>query len=90
MLLKGKSWAESTKLDLEAVTIPKLKPSRILHIHQTIIPRIGNAARPWCNSVAAKELSDEESERINRGMEPHRKRKRMTVMLRNYWSFLIA
>lgn len=55
MILNDENWPSSIESDLEPVPIPKLKPSRILHIKQTILPHIKMNALPWWNSIAPED-----------------------------------
>lgn len=77
MLLSGKTWPNTIETDMEPVPIPKLKPSRILHIRQTILPHISAEALPWWNSIAPEETANEELERNNIQKGPRRKKNRI-------------
>jgi len=76
MLKTGHKWFDSIEEDLISIPIPTLTPSRIKHIHQTIIPHIRKDALPWWNSIAPKSIAKQELERINGQKEPRRKKKR--------------
>lgn len=90
MLKGGHGWADSIVSDLTPIPIPVLKPSRVLHIHQTILPHIGKNALPWWYSIAPESVAREESERINREKEPRRKKKKLERTLKETSSYLCS